>query len=100
MKFTILTLTGLTTMAVFSLSFADPTNDRFVNACVAEGDSQSVCQCSANAMQSVFDAEVFEQITSNAETGNHDAGAQVLQTVFANQPELKSALTEALALCQ
>ncbi len=100
MKFTVSAILGLAAMATFSVSAADEANDRFVTACVSDGDNQTVCECTANAMQTTFDQAQFDQIVVLTEAKDHDAGAALFQSIFAAQPNLSAVFSAAMAACQ
>lgn len=79
---------------------ADEQNDRFVAACVSDGDTQAVCECTADAMQSTFSAEQFAQIVAITEAGDNLAGGRLFQSIFAAEPSLASVFQAAMDACQ
>ena len=85
---------------VATLAHADELTDRFVLACVSQGDNAVNCECTANAMQSTFSPTEFSQIVTALESGNSEAGEAVLGAIFASQPELIETLRAAITACQ
>jgi len=95
---TTLLIAGLSAVAL--PASADEQNDRFVAACVSEGDPQAVCECTADAMQSTFSAEQFAQTVVITEARDNLAGGQLFREIFAAEPGLAGILQAAMDACQ
>ena len=82
---------------MFPVANANEMSDRFIAACVADGDTPEVCTCSSAAMQSTFSEEQFAQIVSGLEAGGSDAAGTIIEGILEAQPALIEALVTATA---